>query len=60
MIRAIQKIEKGEQVFMPGVFIDNEFSKDELQEYIDTGFAAVKIEVKKPKKQKKVKHDTNS
>ena len=54
--RAIQKIEKGERVFMPGEYIDEHFTEDELKEYVDTGFAVVKVAVKKkPKIKKKVK-----
>lgn len=54
--RAIQKITKGEQVFMPGEFIDDNFTDKELKEYIETGFAVVKTVVeKKPKSKKKVK-----
>jgi len=61
MIRAIQMITKGEQVFVPGEFIDEYYTKDELQELIDAGFAVVKITTKKPEKQdKKVKHAKNS
>ena len=52
--RAIQKIEKGERVFMPGEYIDEHFTDKELKEYVDTGFAVVKPK-KKPKRKKKVK-----
>ena len=53
--RAIQKITKGEQVFMPGEFIDDEFSDKEIQKYVKSGHAVLKIVTeKKPKKSKKV------
>ncbi len=58
--RAIQKIMKGDRVFMPGEFIDEHFTDKELKEYVDTGFAIVKVLVeKKPTSKKKVKDVKN-
>jgi len=59
--RAIQKIMKGDRAIMPGEFIDDEFSDKEIQGYVKSGHAAVKITAeKKPKKSKKVKDVENS
>lgn len=56
--RAIQKITKGDRVFMPGEYIDEHFTDKKLKEYETTGFAVVKPLVeKKPKSKKKVTND---
>lgn len=53
--RAIQKITKGELVKMPGEYIDEHFTDKESKEYVEAGFAVVKVLVeKKPKSKKKV------
>ena len=53
--RAIQKITKGDRVFMPGEFIDDVgFTDKQLKKYENTGFAILKDVKEKPKKQKKV------
>ena len=53
--RAIQKIMKGDRAIMPGEFIDDEFTKKEIQGYVKTGYAVLKVVTeKKPKQSKKV------
>jgi hypothetical protein len=47
--RAIQKIVKGDKTIMPGLFIDEDFSKKEIEQLIADGFAAEKIYPKKKK-----------
>ena len=51
-IRVIQKFMKGEKVFWPGEFIEDELDKEEIQEMIETGYLALKVVVKKPAKKK--------
>ncbi len=53
--RAIQKIMKGDRAIMPGEFIDDEFTKKEIQGYVKSGHAVLKVVTeKKPKSKKKV------
>ncbi len=60
-IRVIQKFMKGEKVFWPGEFIEDELDKEEIQEKIKTGFLTIKVVVKKkPAKKKKAKDVKNA
>ena len=46
---------KGDRAIMPGEFIDDEFTKKEIQGYVKSGHAVLKVVTeKKPKSKKKV------
>lgn len=57
-IRVIRDFWKDDRHFLPGEFIKDELSKEEIKKRMDGGFLVMKVVVKKkPLRQKKVKSD---
>jgi hypothetical protein len=60
-IRVIRNFWIGDEHFLPGRFLKDELSKEEIQQRMDDGFLVIKIVVeKKSLKKKKVKNVKNS